>query len=143
MTRSVIAHIEVLSMDEMDQSQADNYLKFDLCPQLLKTPADILPDVEKRKSFVEFITEEYFRNFGEFPKDVPLSMLGDFLLLDYIKDKSKKKNDEMQFHTHSQEKRRRNKEFSALSDDLDFFQSRDVRHMDSLKRKAVVSYDND
>lgn len=123
-----------------DQGQADSYLLETVCPELLATPLEQLPDATSRNSIVKAITERYYILFDSFPQSLVLTLLGNYLLLDYIKDKTKTKNDELQFLTPTQAKRRKGKEFSAVEDTMDFLQSKHVRKMDSLKKKATVVY---
>jgi len=121
-----------------NRAKANTYLLETVCPALNNVSLEELPSIEIRNHTVNEITEKYFELFNKFPSSYILEVLGNYLLLDYIKDKTKTKNDELQFLTPTQEKRRYQKEFTAVEDTMDFLNSKYVVRMDSLKKKETV-----
>lgn len=121
-----------------NRAKANTYLLETVCPALNNISLEQLPSIEKRNQTVNDITEKYFELFNNFPSSYILTLLGNYLLLDYIKDRTKGKNDELQFLTPTQEKRRYQKEFSAVEDTMDFLKSKHIRKMDSLKKKVTI-----
>ena len=121
-----------------------NYLSFNECREeldcivesLLAIPFEYIPPVEERNGIVELITEEYFSLFNEFPSSSVLSRLGDFLLLDYIKSRTKSKYDEDIFQTQKQLKRRYSRESMMEAEKLDFFNCKKNLNLSSLHKKA-------
>lgn len=103
---------------------------------LLNIPFEYIPPVEERNGIVELITEEYYKALGEFPSSSVLSRLGDFLLLDYIKSRTKSKYDEDIFQTQKQLKRRYSRESMMEAEKLDFFNCKKNLNLSSLHKKA-------
>ena len=103
---------------------------------LLNIPFEYIPPVEERNEIVELITEEYFSLFNEFPSSSVLSRLGDFLLLDYIKSRTKSKYDEDIFQTQKQLKRRYSRESMMEAEKMDFFNCKKNLNLSSLHKKA-------
>ena len=103
---------------------------------LLNIPFEYIPPVEERNEIVELITEEYFSLFNEFPSSSVLSRLGDFLLLDYIKSRTKSKYDEDIFQTQKQLKRRYARETMMEAEKMDFFNCKKNLNLSSLHKKA-------
>lgn len=102
-----------------------------------KIPFRDLPSLEERKQVVELITEAHYKQTGVFPKPFVLSLLGDYLLSHYIKDVTKSKFDENTFHTKHQTKRRQSREYSTVSDKMDYFNTKKHLNVPSLHKKAV------
>lgn len=121
-----------------NRAKANTYLLETVCPALNNISLEQLPSIETRNQTVNDITEKYFELFNKFPSSYILEVLGNYLLLDYIKDRNKTKEDELQFLTPTQTKRRKYKEFSAVEDTMDFLKSKHVRKMDSLKKKVTI-----
>lgn len=107
-----------------------------LADSLLKIPYDELPCQEDRNYIVEVITETQFKLFGTFPSINILNKLGDFILLDYIKSKTKSKFDDNTFHTPKQLKRRLAKECSTEADTMDFLHGKMTLRIPSLYKKT-------
>lgn len=107
-----------------------------LVNSLLSIPFEYIPPVQERNEIVEMITEEFYRMFGEFPRQDVLSKLGDFILLDYIKSRSKSKFDDNVFHTQKQTKRRMARESMTEADTMDFLNCRMNLNMSSLHKKT-------
>lgn len=107
-----------------------------LVESLLKIPFDLIPDDEDRNSIVKMITEEHFTLFGSYPKNSVLNRLGDFILLQYIKDRNKSKFEPNAFHTQKQTKRRMSKEYNTEADTMDFLNCKMNMNLSSLHRKT-------
>ena len=106
-----------------------------------KIPYSKIPPVEERKHVIEMIAEAYFDVLGEYPKPHVLNGLGDYMLIDYIKNVSKSKSDPHSFHTKHQLKRRLSKEFSTMDDKMDYLNSKRNLNMSSLHKKTVKQVD--
>lgn len=106
-----------------------------------KIPFAKIPPVEERKHVIEMITETYFDVIGEYPKPHVLNMLGDYMLIHYIKDISKSKFEPHAFHTKHQTKRRMAKEFSTMAERMDYLNSKRNLNMASLHKKTVKQVD--
>lgn len=121
------------------------YFSFDECREeldcivesLLNIPFEFIPPVEERNKIVELITEEYFRLFVEFPRQDVLSKLGDFILLDYLKNRSKSKYEENVFHSNKQIKRRLDREHMMVLETMDYFHTKKNLNLPSLHKKSV------
>jgi len=122
-------------------TKANNLITESIYPALMKIEKEDLPSYEIRTEIVECISELFYELFGRFPSSLSLDLLANVLLADYIKDKAKTKEDELQFLTPSQEKRRKQKEFSAVDETMNFIYSKDVLKMDSLAKKYTEELD--
>lgn len=107
-----------------------------LVESLLKIPFDMIPPSEDRNVIVHLITEEHFKLFGQYPKQNVLNSLGDFILLQYIKDRNKSKFEPNAFHTQKQTKRRMSKEYNTEADTMDFLNCKMNMNLSSLHRKT-------
>lgn len=107
-----------------------------LIDSLLKIQFDRIPPSDERNEIVELITEEHFRLFGSHPRKDVLNKLGDFILLQYIKDRNKSKFEPNTFHTQKQIKRRMSKECNVDADTMDFLNSKMNLRLPSLYKKT-------
>jgi len=82
-----------------------------------------LPTLQERKSVIEEINEDYFKETGKVLPNVLLNKLTDWYLADELgnKDKYKMENQEYPILTEPQAKRRRRQVAHLDSDLLDFF----------------------
>ena len=99
-----------------------------------------LPPQKERNKVVEYIVESYFEYMEEQPTNTVLSMLSDFILLDYIKSVNKKRSDKNQFLTEKQKKRRERREYLLSTNEtlFDFLYSKYELNNDSLKKQERV-----
>lgn len=109
---------------DMNSSEAEEFLFKVYCPNLLKTPLDILPEISERNELVNSVTEGFYSEFNKMPSSRVLQQLSDFLLLDYIKSPNKKQSDEDMFHSDRQLRYRRDNEVKVAENVLDHFNAK-------------------
>lgn len=112
----------------------------DYVERLLEIKRESLPPQKERNEVVEYIVESYFEYMEEYPTNTVLSMLSDFILLDYIKSVNKKRSDKNQFLTEKQKKRRERREYLLSTNEtlFDFLYSKYELNNDSLKKQERV-----
>lgn len=127
-------------LNQLEQKQADDMLHDFVSAELLSIKLENLPTQEDRVAHVEKITESYYVRYGEHVNQKLLAKLSDYLLLDYLRSK-KHKTDENQFHTVDQLYYRKKKEFSVEADTLSFISARNSYCMPQRRRtKEVEEY---
>lgn len=117
------------------KQKVSNYVE-----RLLEIKRESLPPQKERNEVVECIVESYFDYMEEYPTNTVLSMLSDFILLDYIKSVNKKRSDKNQFLTEKQKKRRERREYLLSTNEtlFDFLYSKYELNNDSLKKQERV-----
>lgn len=117
------------------KQKVSNYVE-----RLLEIKRESLPLQKERNEVVEYIVESYFEYMEEYPTNTVLSMLSDFILLDYIKSVNKKRSDKNQFLTEKQKKRRERREYLLSTNEtlFDFLYSKYELNNDSLKKQERV-----
>lgn len=117
------------------KQKVSNYVE-----RLLEIKRESLPPQKERNEVVEYIVESYFEYMEEYPTNTVLSMLSDFILLDYIKSVNKKRSDKNQFLTEKQKKRRERREYLLSTNEtlFDFLYSKYELNNDSLKKQERV-----
>lgn len=117
------------------KQKVSNYVE-----RLLEIKRESLPIQKERNEVVEYIVESYFEYMEEYPTNTVLSMLSDFILLDYIKSVNKKRSDKNQFLTEKQKKRRERREYLLSTNEtlFDFLYSKYELNNDSLKKQERV-----
>lgn len=117
------------------KQKVSNYVE-----RLLEIKRESLPPQKERNEVVEYIVESYFDYMEEYPTNTVLSMLSDFILLDYIKSVNKKRSDKNQFLTEKQKKRRERREYLLSTNEtlFDFLYSKYELNNDSLKKQERV-----
>ena len=117
------------------KQKVSNYVE-----RLLEIKRESLPIQKERNEVVEYIVESYFEYMEEYPTNTVLSMLSDFILLDYIKSVNKKRSDKNQFLTEKQKKRRERREYLISTNEtlFDFLYSKYELNNDSLKKQERV-----
>ena len=117
------------------KQKVSNYVE-----RLLEIKRESLPLQKERNKVVEYIVESYFEYMEEYPTNTVLSMLSDFILLDYIKSVNKKRSDKNQFLTEKQKKRRERREYLLSTNEtlFDFLYSKYELNNDSLKKQERV-----
>ena len=117
------------------KQKVSNYVE-----RLLEIKRESLPPQKERNKVVEYIVESYFEYMEEYPTNTVLSMLSDFILLDYIKSVNKKRSDKNQFLTEKQKKRRERREYLLSTNEtlFDFLYSKYELNNDSLKKQERV-----
>ena len=117
------------------KQKVSNYVE-----RLLEIKRESLPPQKERNEVVEYIVESYFEYMEEYPTNTVLSMLSDFILLDYIKSVNKKRSDKNQFLTEKQKKRRERREYLISTNEtlFDFLYSKYELNNDSLKKQERV-----
>ena len=118
-----------------NKQKVSNYVE-----RLLEIKRESLPLQKERNEVVEYIVESYFEYMEEYPTNTVLSMLSDFILLDYIKSVNKKRSDKNQFLTEKQKKRRERREYLLSTNEtlFDFLYSKYELNNDSLKKQERV-----
>lgn len=87
---------------------------------LLSIKYEDLPTVATRNQQVTEITEAFFDHFDQYPSSSVLYLLGNYILLSYIKNKYSGKNkEENSFHTERREKKDKIREKPRLGIYLD------------------------
>lgn len=117
------------------KQKVSNYVE-----RLLEIKRESLPIQKERNEVVEYIVESYFEYMEEYPTNTVLSMLSDFILMDYIKSVNKKRSDKNQFLTEKQKKRRERREYLLSTNEtlFDFLYSKYELNNDSLKKQERV-----
>lgn len=117
------------------KQKVSNYVE-----RLLEIKRESLPIQKERNEVVEYIVESYFEYMEEYPTNTVLSMLSDFILLDYIKSVNKKRSYKNQFLTEKQKKRRERREYLLSTNEtlFDFLYSKYELNNDSLKKQERV-----
>lgn len=88
--------------------KAEEDLKVWINGSLLSLKLEQLPTVAERNQQVTEITESFFDAFGQYPSSSILYLLGNYILLSFIKSKSTvKQREENAFHTERQTKKRK------------------------------------
>jgi hypothetical protein len=78
--------------------------------------------IEDKNKIIEYVTEEYVNRFGKKPDSYQLTLLANLILRDDITnpDSYKTQKEDYPFHSDSQRKRRKKKEFVAMDETLEF-----------------------
>lgn len=99
-----------------------------------------LPTLQERKSFIEEVSEDYFKETGKNLPVALLNKLGDWYLADELgnKDKYKMENEEYPILTEPQAKRRRRQVVHLDGELLDYFH---VYRNDKVKAGKAVRKD--
>lgn len=111
----------------------------DKAVELSKTKLKDCPNREVRHEQVETMIEQYMEVTGNKPSSYILSKLGDYLLIEALKDADVDKvaNTEYPVLSHTQLKRRDSKQFSMQEDTIDFLHSKVNRRIDSLAKRVT------
>lgn len=105
-------------------TEAESYLLKEHCPELLAVKYDDISTVDARKETVEQITECFFNQYQQYPKQSILAKLSDYLLLDYIKYANKKSCEDNQFLTDTQQRYRKKREQIMQQEHLEHFHAK-------------------
>lgn len=128
------------SQDDLRQANLD-FSEF-LKDVILKIPADILPSTEERVQQVEEVTEAFYAHFGEHLNTVNLYYLSNYLLQDFIQQKSRSKvtKQENGFLTPRQLASRQRRELAYPVETMDIYR---VNSLFSIARpKRTVNIDD-
>lgn len=95
------------------------------CHELLAIKLDRLPSKEARVGQTENLTESFLLLYGVHCNQRILTLLSDYLLLDFIKHPLKNKSQQdNSFHSHSQQKARKRAEIPLHAETMDHFNLR-------------------
>lgn len=124
----------VYSQDDLRQANLDfsEYLK----DVTLKIPASILPCTEERVRQVEEVTETFYEHFGEHLNTVNLYYLSNYLLQDFIQERSRVKvvQQENGFLTPRQLATRQRRELAYPVEAMDVVRVNNLFHITRPKR---------
>lgn len=88
---------------------------------------------------VERVCEEYVMKYGKKPDSYQLSLLANVILQEDLKNPSKykSKEEEYPFHSDTQRKRRRKKEFTAMDETLDHMKFKSKVNLSTAPPKDI------
>lgn len=96
--------------------------------------------VQDRNEIVEKITEEYVMKYGRKPDSYQLTKLANLILMDDLKDPNayKAKHKEYPFHSSTQRKKRRRKEFVVKDTTLEHINYKKKVNLSTTPNKDIL-----
>lgn len=128
-------------MMETERSSITEFIEEfkDKAIELSKTKLKDCPTKEDRHEQVEAMLDLYMEVTGKIPSSYVLTKLGDYLLIETLKDTDvdKVSNTEYPVLSFTQLKRRDSKQYSMQVDTLDFLHAKINKRMDSLAKRVT------